>query len=76
MTNTQELWKPIERFEELYHVSNLGNVKSLNYKRMGISKNMQPRKLGKEYKTDNYYVCVTLAEEGSKVYYEALKKIS
>ena len=27
----QEQWKPIEGFEGLYEVSDLGNIKSLNY---------------------------------------------
>lgn len=28
----QEIWKDVEGFEGLYMVSNLGNVKSLNYR--------------------------------------------
>jgi len=29
---TEEIWKDIPDYEGLYQVSNLGNVKSLNYK--------------------------------------------
>lgn len=30
-----EIWKPISDYENLYEVSNLGNVKSLNYNHTG-----------------------------------------
>lgn len=39
----QEIWKDIEGYEGLYQVSNLGNVKSLNYKRMGFSRLLTPK---------------------------------
>jgi hypothetical protein len=35
-----EIWKKIEGYEGSYEVSNLGNVKSLNYNNTGISKNL------------------------------------
>ena len=35
-----EVWKDIPEFEGLYQVSNLGNVRSLNYKRTGIVKKL------------------------------------
>lgn len=31
----KEIWKDIEGYEELYRVSNLGRVKSLNYNKTG-----------------------------------------
>lgn len=34
----KEIWKDIEGYEGLYQVSNLGQVKSLNYKRTGKEK--------------------------------------
>lgn len=37
-----EVWKDIPNYEGLYQVSNLGNVKSLNYKKKGISKELKP----------------------------------
>ena len=36
-----EVWKPIEDYENLYEVSNLGRVKSLKY---GKEKILKPRK--------------------------------
>ena len=30
-----EIWKPIENYEGLYEVSNMGRVKSLNYRKTG-----------------------------------------
>lgn len=40
-----EIWKDIEEFEGLYQVSNLGNVRSLNYRRTkGKIKNLIPKK--------------------------------
>lgn len=38
-----EEWKNIKRFEGLYQISNMGNVRSLNYKRTHIIKNMRLR---------------------------------
>jgi len=43
-----EVWKDIPEFEGIYQVSNLGNVKSLNYRKKGIanllSKNLNTNK--------------------------------
>lgn len=39
----EEIWKDIEGFEGLYQVSNLGNVKSLNYSCRGYAKNLTPK---------------------------------
>ena len=36
-----EIWKDIEGYEGLYQVSNLGRVRSLNYKRTGKVQNMK-----------------------------------
>jgi len=36
-----EIWKDVKGYEGYYKVSNLGNVKSLNYKRTGIPKNLK-----------------------------------
>ena len=35
MENVIEIWKPIVGYEDLYEVSNMGRVKSLNYKKSG-----------------------------------------
>ena len=37
-------WKPIEGYEGLYEVSNLGNIKSLNYNKTGEKRILKPCK--------------------------------
>ena len=39
----EEIWKDIDGYEGLYQVSSLGNVRSLNYRRLGYSKNLTPK---------------------------------
>lgn len=39
----EEIWKDIEGYEGLYQVSNLGNVKSLNYRNKGIEGILTPK---------------------------------
>lgn len=46
-----EIWKDIPWYEWLYQVSNLGNVKSLNYKRTWISKILKLIQQNNWYKT-------------------------
>lgn len=41
----EEIWKPFENYEN-YMVSNLGRVKSLNYRRTGMEQLMKPYKGG------------------------------
>lgn len=53
----KEQWKPVKDYED-YEVSNLGRVKSLNYKRTGKEKLMSP---GKD---SNGYLKVTLFKNG------------
>lgn len=36
----EEIWKPVVGYERLYEVSNLGNVRSLNYNRKGEIKKL------------------------------------
>lgn len=38
-----EIWKDIEGYEGRYQISNLGDVKSLNYRRTGIAKLLTPK---------------------------------
>lgn len=38
----EEIWKDIKGYEGKYQVSNLGNVKSLNYKKQGFQKLLTP----------------------------------
>lgn len=58
--NINEIWKEIEGFEGLYMVSNLGRVKTLNYKRTGQYKILKP--------TENYkgYLAVGLYRNNKK----------
>jgi hypothetical protein len=49
MRNTNEIWKPIKGYEGLYEVSNLGNVKSLNYSHTGKPKLLKLCKLKNGY---------------------------
>lgn len=37
----EEIWKDIKGYEGLYQISNLGNVKSFNYRKMKTTKNKQ-----------------------------------
>ena len=54
----EEIYKDIKDLEGLYQVSNLGNVKSLNYHRSGKSKLLKP---GKD---KNGYLFVILSKNG------------
>lgn len=38
-----EIWKDIQGYESKYQISNLGNVKSLNYRKTGIPKLLTPK---------------------------------
>ena len=59
-----EEWKPIKDYEGLYEVSNLGRVKSLNYKRTG------KEKILKNIECRNGYLAVSLTKLGKqKVFY-------
>lgn len=39
----KEIWKGVSGYEERYQVSNLGNVRSLNYRNTGKIKNLVPK---------------------------------
>ena len=41
----QEIWKPAPGFEDLYLVSNLGNIMSLDYRHTGEHKIIKLRKI-------------------------------
>ncbi len=51
----QEVWKDIKGYEGIYQVSNLGNVKSLNYRRTGKEKQMTKRVNGDGYEYIGLY---------------------
>lgn len=59
----EEIWKEIEGYEGEYEVSNLGNVRSLNYRRSG------KLKLLKQYTDKKGYEYVRLSKNGKgKIY--------
>ena len=39
----EEVWKWVEGYEDSYQVSNLGNVRSLNYRGTGLKRNLVPK---------------------------------
>ena len=45
----EEIWKDIEGYEGLYQVSNMGNVRSLNYHLTGKTQILRPRFNGRGY---------------------------
>lgn len=51
----QEIWKDIKGYEGLYQVSNMGNVKSLNYHRSGEERIRKPIVDSKGYLAVNLY---------------------
>ena len=55
-----EIWKPKKDYEGLYEVSNLGRVKSLNYRRTGKAELLKP------YKTKDGYLKVLLYKDGKR----------
>lgn len=69
----QEIWKPIEGYENLYQISNLGRVKSLPkpYKNNAISKEkiLNPRI------NDNGYCVVELYKERKRKVYRIHKLV-
>ena len=59
----KEIWKDIEGFEGLYQVSNIGNVKSLNYRRTGKEGILKAKK------DSNGYLQVKLYKDGKAKFY-------
>lgn len=57
---TKEIWKDIEGYEGLYMISSYGNVKSLNYRRSGVAKNLKLKSCPSGYNT------IILSKEGIK----------
>ena len=61
---TDEQWKSITGYEELYEVSSLGRVKSLNYHRTGKEKILKPNK------TKDGYLVVWLYKNGKRKFFK------
>lgn len=57
---TEEIWKDIAGYEGLYKVSNLGRVKSLNYRKTGKEQILTPCKTANEYlRVSLYKNCIS-----------------
>ena len=56
----EEVWKPIKDYEGLYEISNLGRVKSLNYKKTG------KEKILKNVENNYGYLMVGLTKNGKQ----------
>lgn len=55
----KEIWRDIEGYEGLYKVSNLGNVKCMNYR------NQKKEQIKKAIKNDTGYFCLSLWKNGN-----------
>lgn len=64
----EEIWKDITGYEGLYQVSNLGNVRSLDYWRRGGVKNLVPKRMGQ-------YLGVGLCNGGKKPKYHYVHRL-
>ncbi len=51
METKTEIWKPVKGFEGRYEVSNMGRVRSLNYRRTGNAHILKPYDDGRGYLT-------------------------
>lgn len=58
--DNQEIWKDVIGYEDIYQVSNIGNIKSLNYNRTGKEQLLVLSK-------DRFgYLCIHLCKQGKK----------
>lgn len=57
-----EQWRPVEGYEGLYEVSNLGRIKSLNYNHTGVEKVLKP-------KNNKGYLRVDLRKDGKHKFF-------
>ena len=70
MNSINEQWKPVEGYEGLYEISNLGRVKSLNYNRTGVEKVLKP-----ENDKDGY-LRVVLYRNGKRKMFQVHRLVS
>ena len=64
-----EQWKPVDGYEGLYEVSNLGRVKSLNYNHTGKEKILKSNKV-------KGYLQVTLFKNGKMKYFKVHRLVA
>lgn len=67
----KEEWKNVEGFKGLYQVSNLGNVKSLNYNNSG-----KEQILKQSIRNSNGSKCVTLCRNGKRQNYSVHRLVA
>ena len=60
---TVEIWKPVRDFEGIYEVSNLGRIKSLNYRNTG-----KPGIITPMHRNCDKYLRIALSKKGKKEY--------
>lgn len=70
MSEDTEIWKDVEGYENKYQISNLGNVKSLNYNHTKTEKILKPNIDGSGY----YFV--DLHKDGKRKHYRIHRLIS
>lgn len=58
----QEIWKPIDGFEDKYAISNKGNVMSLNYANHGYQKLLTPKVNNKGYEWVELRHCLKIKQ--------------
>lgn len=66
----KEIWKPVEGFEGLYEVSNLGRVKSLSNNKSRKERILKPAK------TKNGYLYVGLCRNGKMKYFKVHRLVA
>jgi len=65
-----EIWKDVKEYEGLYQVSNLGNMKSLNYNNTG-----KPKEL-KQSITNYGYKFIELSKNGKRKHYRVHRLVA
>lgn len=70
MTTRFEIWRNISGYENLYQVSNLGNVRSLNYNLTGKAKNLKAVDGGKGY------LIVSLSKNGKRKHFQVHRLVA
>lgn len=70
MEKMNEIWRPIVNFEGLYDVSNIGRVRSLNYR--GHNK----KEILKSYISNNGYVYIRLTKNGKNKLYRVHRLVA
>lgn len=65
-----EVWRDVVGYKGLYQVSNMGNVKSLNYRRTGKERALKP-----SFNTNGYLI-IGLSKDGKKTTYKVHRLVA